>query len=99
VITILDDEDFYSGEKYTLRVLIGNRVAGDETPLAAVAVSVKILGTTFRPLIYTLKTESDGVASVFTHIPEFTSGRAAVLVRAVAKDQAAELRRIIHPAK
>ena len=99
VITILDDEDFYSGEKYTLRVLIGNRVAGDETPLAAVAVSVKILGTTFRPLIYTLKTESDGVASVFTHIPEFTSGRAAVLVRAVAKDQAAELRRVIHPAK
>lgn len=99
VITMLDDEEFYSGEKYTLRVLIGNRVAGDETPLAAVAVSIKILGTTFRPLIYSLKTESDGVASVSTHIPEFTSGRAAVLVRAVAKDQAAELRRIIHQAK
>jgi hypothetical protein len=49
-------------------------------------------------LIYTLKTESDGVASVSTEIPHFTSGRAAVLVRAVAKDQAAELRRIIHPA-
>jgi hypothetical protein len=62
-------------------------------------VSIKILGTTFRPLIYSLKTESDGVASVETQIPEFTSGRAAVLVRAVAKDQAAELRRIIHPAQ
>ncbi len=46
-----------------------------------------------------LKTESDGVASVSTDIPQFTSGRAAVLVRAVAKDQAAELRRIIHPAQ
>jgi hypothetical protein len=98
-ITMLDDEEFYSGERYTLRVLIGNRVAGEETPLPAVAVSIKILGTTFRPLIYTLKTESDGVATVETQIPQFTSGRAAVLVRAVAKDQAAELRRIIHPAK
>ena len=97
VITLLDDQEFYSGEPYTLRVLIGNRLAGDETPLAGVAVSIKILGTTFRPLIYSLKTESDGVASVTTQIPEFTSGRAAVLVRAVAKDQAAELRRIIHP--
>jgi hypothetical protein len=81
-----------------LRVLISNRSGGDERPLANTNVSVKILGTTFRPLIFTLKTESDGVASVTTDIPQFTSGRAAVLVRAVAKDQAAELRRIIHPA-
>jgi len=39
------------------------------------------------------------VASVATQIPEFTSGRAAVLVRAVVKDQEAELRRIILPVK
>ncbi|HEV8431215.1 MAG TPA: hypothetical protein VGQ41_25145 [Pyrinomonadaceae bacterium] len=97
-INLLDDEEFYSAKRYTLRVLITNCTAGDEKPLSNVAVSVKILGTTFRPLIYTLKTESDGVASVATEIPHFTSGRAAVLVRAVARDQAAELRRIIHPA-
>ena len=96
-IELLDDEEFYSGQRYTLRVLVNNRVNGDEKPLANVAVSVKVLGTTFRPLIYTLKTESDGVASLTTDIPQFNSGRAAVLVRAVTKDQAAELRRIIHP--
>jgi len=99
VITLLDDDEFYSGQRYTLRVLISDRVSGDEKPLANVVVSVKILGTTFRPLIYSLKTESDGVASVSTEIPQFTSGRAAVLVRAVTKEQAAELRRIIHPAQ
>lgn len=99
LITLLDDDEFYSGERYTLRVLISNRIQGDEQPLANVAVSVKILGTTFRPLIYSLKTESDGVASVSTEVPQFTSGRAAVLVRAVARDQAAEVRRIIHPAQ
>ena len=97
IIEMLDDEEFYSGEKYTLRVFIANRAAGQEKPLASAAVSIKILGTTFRPLIYSLKTEGDGVATVATQIPEFTSGRAAVLVRAVVKDQAAELRRIIHP--
>ena len=97
-ISLLDDDEFYSGKRYTLRVLVNNRTNGDEKPLANVAVSVKVLGTTFRPLIYTLKTESDGVASVSTDIPQFNSGRAAVLVRAVTKDQAAELRRIIHPA-
>jgi uncharacterized protein DUF3824 len=96
-ITLLDDDEFYSGQRYTLRVLVNSRSGENETPLANVAVSVKVLGTTFRPLIYTLKTESDGVASVSTDIPEFTSGRAAVLIRAVAKEQAAELRRIIHP--
>ena len=96
VITILDDDEFYSGERYTLRVLIATRVSGEEKPLANAAISIKILGTTFRPLIYSLKTESDGVATVSTQIPQFSSGRAAVLVRAVTKDEAAELRRIIH---
>ena len=98
-ITLLDDEQFYSGEKYTLRVHISNWSGGEETTLPNASVSIKILGTTFRPLIYTLKTEADGVATVATEIPHFTSGRAAVLVRAVVKDQAAELRRIIHPAR
>ena len=97
-IALLDDEEFYSGNAYTLRVLITSRAAGEENPLPAAAVSIKILGTTFRPLIYSLKTESDGVATIATQIPEFNSGRAAVLVRVVMKDQAAELRRVIHPA-
>lgn len=97
-INILDDEEFYSGKHYTLRFLITNSTEGQQQPLSNVAVSVKILGTTFRPLIFTLKTESDGVASIATEIPQFSSGRAAILVRAIARDQAAELRRIIHPA-
>ena len=98
VITLLDDEEFYSGQGYTLRVHLRNNVRGEEKPLANAVVSVKILGTTFRPLIYSVKTEIDGVATVATQIPHFTSGRAAVLISAVTKDQAAELRRIIHPA-
>ncbi|HKR10870.1 MAG TPA: hypothetical protein VJT15_02340 [Pyrinomonadaceae bacterium] len=98
-IVLLDDEQFYSGEKYTLRVHISSWLAGEEKSLANAGVSIKILGTTFRPLIFTVKTEDDGVATVATEIPHFTSGRAAVLIRATVKDEAAELRRIIHPAR
>jgi hypothetical protein len=97
VITLLDDEEFYSGETRTLRVLVTSWSNGDHTPIVGATVSIKILGTAFRPLIYSLKTQKDGVATVATQIPQFNSGRAAVLIRAVAKEQAAELRRIIHP--
>jgi hypothetical protein len=96
-ILLLNDAEFNSGEVRTLRVLVVHRIGADEKPLYNIAVSIKILGTTFRPLIYSLKTDREGVASVTTQIPRFTSGRAAVLVRAVAKDEAAELRRVIHP--
>jgi len=98
-IILLDEAEFYAGESRVLRVLVVNREGDDEKPLANTAISIKILGTAFRPLIYSLKTDRDGVASVATEMPVFTSGRAAVLVRAVAKDQAAELRKIIHPVK
>jgi hypothetical protein len=96
-ILLLNDAEFNSGEVRTLRVLVVHRKGADEKPLNNIAVSIKILGTTFRPLIYSLKTDREGVASVTTQSPQFTSGRAAVLVRAVARDEAAELRRIIHP--
>jgi hypothetical protein len=96
-ILLLNDAEFNSGEVRTLRVLVVNRSGAQEEPLHNISVSIKVLGTTFRPLIYSLKTDREGVASVTTQIPQFTSGRAAVLVRAVAKDEAAELRRVIHP--
>ena len=58
-------------------------------------VTVKILGSTFRPLIYPLRTGADGIAFVRAALPHFKTGRAAILVRAVAYGYEAELRRII----
>jgi hypothetical protein len=99
VVRLLDANEFYSGDSPTLRVLVTDRVKNDENPIPNASVSIKILGTTFRPLIFTLKTQRDGIASLSTQIPQFTSGRAAVLIRAMVKDQAAELRCVIHPNK
>lgn len=97
MVRLLDENEFYSGDAPILRVLVTERVNNAENPIPNAAVSIKVLGTTFRPLIYSLKTQRDGIASVSTQIPKFTSGRAAVLVRASLKDEAAELRCVIHP--
>jgi 23S rRNA A2030 N6-methylase RlmJ len=58
-------------------------------------VTVKVLGSTFRPLIYQLRTDADGFTSVRAALPHFKTGRAAILIRAVASGYEAELRRII----
>ena len=97
VVRLLDNIEFYAGETPTLRVLVTNRDGQQENPVGNAAVSIKVLGTGFRPLIYSLKTQKDGIATVSTQIPQFSSGRAAVLIKANAKDQAAEVRCIIHP--
>lgn len=97
VISLLDDQEFYAGESRMLRVHVTERRGEKEKALANVGVSIKILGTAFRPLIYSVKTERDGVATVSTEIPQFNTGRAAVLIRVTAKESTAELRRVIHP--
>jgi hypothetical protein len=98
-LRILGDEVFRGGETCTIRILFENSSGNKEKPVVGETVSVKILGTAFRPQLYSVKTERDGVATVSATMPNFTSGRAAVLIRAVVKGETIELRRVIHPAK
>src|SRR6185295_8266895 len=97
-LTLLDDRDFRAGETVTLRVMVSNITESGERPLSGLAVSVKVLGTAFRPQIYSVKTKRDGVATLTAQIPDFTSGRAAILIRAVVNESETEMRRVIHPA-
>jgi hypothetical protein len=96
VVSILDEQEYWAGQSIQLRILIEDRSGDQEKPLAGASISVKILGTTFRPQIYSVKTERNGVAVVSAQVPKFTSGRAAILIRAVANDRTAETRRVIH---
>jgi len=98
VMTLLDDGPLTAGSTCSIRVLLEDRSRAKEKPVPGADVSVKILGTSFRPQIYSVKTERDGVASVNATLPYFTSGRAAVLVRAEVRDETIELRRVIYPA-
>jgi hypothetical protein len=66
-----------------------------ENGLSGALVMVKVFGTSFRPLIFHAKTDSNGVAVVYLQLPHFSGGRAAVLVRAMSGGDEAELRRSI----
>lgn len=97
-IRLLDDEgEFRAGELVMIRVHVGRGRYGN-IPVRDAAVTVKVLGTTFRPLIVSTETDEEGVAIVRALLPRFTSGRAAILIRARADGYEAELRRIIKQA-
>jgi hypothetical protein len=98
-LSILDEEEFRAGETLTIHIELVDRSGKRQKPLSGIGLSVKILGTSFRPQIYSVKTERGGLATVTATMPTFTSGRAAVLVRAVVKGETLELRRVIHPAE
>lgn len=97
-ISLLDEQQFRSGDTPTLRILVSQLSGNSEKPMSGAVVSVKVLGTSFRPLIYSMKTQRDGVAMVLVQIPNFTSGRAAILIKALAGGSETELRRVIHGA-
>ena len=97
-LTILDEEEFQAGQSFKIRIQLADRIGKRDKPLTGVQLSVKVLGTAFRPQIYSVKTERGGLAAVEVAMPTFTSGRAAVLVRAVVKGETIEVRRVIHPA-
>jgi hypothetical protein len=95
-VSLLEEKDFRAGEMVTLRVSVTRGAFGERATVRGASVTVKILGTSFRPLILTSKTDADGVAVIHVWLPRFASGRAAILVRASADDCTAELRRVIH---
>jgi hypothetical protein len=90
-------DDFRSGDSLTLQILVTQRTRKGEKPINGAAVSLKVLGTAFRPLIYSVKTNREGLATVSTEIPQFTSGRAAILIQAEVGELSSETRRVIHP--
>ena len=94
-VKLLDERPFHSGDTVNLRILVSYYGGNEEAPVNAAAVSVKVLGTTFRPQIYSVKTQRDGIANVSAQIPKFTSGRAAILIRVTAGSDETEMRRVI----
>lgn len=92
-IEVLNELSFKGGERKTLSIQV--RRGASKDGLSGAHVMVKILGSSFRPLIFHAKTDSNGVAIVHLQLPSFTRGRAAVLIRAMSGGEEVELRRSI----
>ncbi len=92
-IKLLNDESFKGGDRKTICILVNRGDAG--RGLSGAQVMVKILGSSFRPLIFHAKTDAGGVATVHLQVPHFKSGRAALLIKAMSEGEETDLRRIV----
>jgi hypothetical protein len=99
LVSLIDEQPFRAGHSVTIEILVEKRISGHNEPVVHAAVSVKILGTAFRPQLSSVTTSRNGVATVSAQIPEFTSGRAAVIIRVDAPGGSSETRRVIQPAR
>jgi hypothetical protein len=92
-IKLLNDEKLKSGDRKTICILVNRGDAG--RVLSGAQVMIKILGSSFRPLIFHAKTDDNGVATVHLQVPHFKSGRAALLIKALSEGEEIDLRRVI----
>ncbi|MDM7923470.1 MAG: hypothetical protein QUS14_14325 [Pyrinomonadaceae bacterium] len=89
-VEIFGDTEFRGGEKRSVGVMVCRGT--DRKIVARAQIMVKIIGSSFRPLIYHAETDSNGIARLEFDVPKFKSGRAAFLVRAMSGGEATELR-------
>ncbi len=95
LVQLMNEVVFKSGESKTISVLASRGKA--HNALVGASVLVKVLGSGFRPLIFHSKTDSNGVAIINLQLPQFSRGRAAVLIKAMSGGDEAEIRRVIQP--
>ncbi len=92
-IELLGEAKFKGGERKSVTFMVCRGT--DRMVVGTAQVMVKILGSSFRPLIFHASTDENGLARVNLQLPNFNSGRAALLARAVSEGEEVELRRAI----
>lgn len=97
-VALLEERELRAGDFVTLRVQVSRSSADGEAPVSRARVVLKTLGTSFKPASTFSITDKHGVALIFAALPAFDTGRAAILLRAEADGDTAELRRVVLPA-
>ena len=92
-VEFLGEAKFRGGERKSFALMVCRGTA--RKVVANAQVMVKILGSSFRPLIFHSATDANGIANLNLDLPRFNSGRAALLVRAMSEGEEVELRRVI----
>ena len=97
-LALLEEKELRAGDFVTLRVQVSRTSSDGEAPVSRARVVLKTLGTSFKSASTFSITDKHGVALIFAALPAFDTGRAAILLRAEADGETAELRRVILPA-
>lgn len=96
-VKLVEEPDLRGGKSITLRLVVGRINDRRLDPIKAASIKIVTLGTAFAPTSVSAVTDQNGIAEVLLSLPVFESGRAAILVKAEAAGETAELRRIILP--
>jgi hypothetical protein len=90
-LAVLAPNVFIAGHAISLRVEVkqNGRLEADAI------VTVKVIGTAFKPQVYIGRTNEDGIAVFNIALPAFTSGTAAIVVEAQSSLGRGELKHLI----
>lgn len=94
-LELLGETKFKGGERRDIFIMVCK--GSDRKVVNDAQIMVKVLGSSFRPLIFHAKTDKNGLAKVHLQLPHFQAGRAAILIRAISGGEELELRRIVTP--
>ena len=92
-IKVIGDDDFKSGEKRTISMMVFR--GSSQFGTSGAQVMIKVIGSAFRPQIFHSKTDFNGVATVHLQMPQFRSGRAVLLIKAISDGEETEIRRVV----
>jgi hypothetical protein len=93
-VTVLTPEIFTAGNAIGLKVQVSN----DARPDLDATVTVKIIGTAFKPQVFIGRVGRDGVATFSLNLPSFTTGTAAIVIEAQSGSGRGELKKLIRRA-
>lgn len=93
-LKVITPSHFVAGKNIGLRV----QVAYGEAPEPEAVVTIKVIGTAFKPQVYIGRAGRDGVASFGLSLPSFTAGTAAIVIEAQSGHGRGELKHLIRRA-
>jgi len=94
-VELLGETKFKGGDRRDVHIMVCRGT--DRKVVRDAQIMIKVLGSSFRPLIFHAKTDANGLAKVHLQLPHFQAGRAAILIRAMSEGEEIEFRRIITP--
>jgi hypothetical protein len=94
LVKVLAPEAFIAGKSIGLRV----QVSHGSRPEFDAIVTVKIIGTAFKPQVVIGRVGRDGVASFSLTLPAFNAGTAAIVIEARSSSGRGELKNLIRRA-
>ncbi|HXG67659.1 MAG TPA: hypothetical protein VNO70_21335 [Blastocatellia bacterium] len=90
-LQVLAPNVFIAGKNVNVRV----QVTRDETPEEDAVVTIKIIGTAFKPQVFIGRAARDGIANFNLALPAFNAGTAAIVIEAQSQRGRGELKQLI----